>query len=219
MLKKQLSCNSESFETQNPAAKCVFFINSTLENGTSVNEVFHFKANDSLTKSHKITSKINPVNSIQPQKQAESHFTAFSPTFQSPTNYSNTYKLNPQQNSGANPTQKQSKFIPNAPQINISDMSTQLKPERIFKDIPKEAAQISSSPARFSSPKLLSPVKHSQKFGISHQITQPSSEKLILATAKSPQPLTSPVFSSEKQNSCSKWFCGLPSCARRSNFV
>ena len=74
MLKKQISRDPDSFETPIQAAEHHFSSHSTSNNGAPVNQVFRFKVNDSPAKSHEINPKINPINSFQPQKQAEKYF-------------------------------------------------------------------------------------------------------------------------------------------------
>ena len=82
--KTQFSHDPASFEASKSAHDCNFLADSYLKNGTPENQVFCFKTHEASIKTHKTNFKNTNLKSIQHQRKAETHFTAFSPTFQIP---------------------------------------------------------------------------------------------------------------------------------------
>ena len=79
-LENQLSLKPECTETQNSASTHHFSSSTLSKNGTSGSYDLRYKKNDFSTESHESSPKINVLSSIQPSKQAETSFTAFSLT-------------------------------------------------------------------------------------------------------------------------------------------
>ena len=114
----QFTSDRSSFEAQESTSESHFSSNLTSNSGTSENAVFRFKVNDSTTKSHEPNPKNNVPNPTQPPKQAEAHFSAFSPAFQKPANSATIATDQKRSITYLNPTQNAFKRDRNSPTIN-----------------------------------------------------------------------------------------------------
>ena len=134
-----------------------FLSNSSSKSGTSVQSVFRFKVNDSPTKSNEINAKINSAISSQPQKRAETHFSAFSPTFQIPVNSKTTSTDQKRLITQSKPTQNPLKMEKTSPTNNKITSNNAQQTQKTSKNYQKAADQKSTVPERISSPKCSPP--------------------------------------------------------------
>ena len=157
MDKTQIPSFPVSTENPNSTSDRQFLGYSASQSDPSRNTVFRFKVHDSPTESHETNSNNNNTNSTQPRKQAEAHFSAFSPMFQKPVKSDlidtaqkrSTTHLNPVQNASKRPTNvpKSNHFPPSSAQqqLKSSDSST------------KAAYQNEGLPPRISAPNQFPP--------------------------------------------------------------
>ena len=202
MLRMQLSRDPYSSETLIQAAEHHFSSHSTSNNGIPVNSVFRFEVNDSYAKSHEINPKTNPVNSLQPQKQAETHFSAFSPTFQIPVNSKTTSTDQKRLITQSKPTQNPLKMEKTSPTNNKITSNNAQQTQKTSENSQKAADQKSTVPARISSPKYSPPpVKQGQKIIFNSQIKQTTTGNIALAAATPATHSFCPVSISQNKNS------------------
>ena len=118
MDKTQIPSFPVSTENPNSTSDCQFLGYSASQSGPSGNTVFRFKVHDSPTESHEINPNNNNTNSTQPRKQAEAHFSAFSPMFQKPIKSDLIDTAQKQSTTHLNPVQNASKRAINVPKSN-----------------------------------------------------------------------------------------------------
>ena len=200
--KTQFSHDPASFEASKSAHDCNVLADSYLKNGTPETQVFCFKTHEASIKTHETNLKNTNLKSIQRQRKAETHFTAFSPTFQIPAK-PDIFSSNQNRSfTKAKPPQMPSKMDTyNLPINNFNSSSAHNQAKTSEKSSKAVHQNQSLSAGNFASNQSPPPPKQGQNFRFSSQIKQTTSANLILATAAPISKLSSPVFISSIQNS------------------
>jgi len=203
--KSQFSSNTNSVESPKPASEPHFFSMSSSVNDTANLYEFRFKPHEFPTKCHEKSPVVNAINSSQPPKQAETHFTAFSSLFQQPANSRKPSMDHSKQLFRSNSSQISSKMDKESVPIDNGILQNAQQSTKNSTPSKKAADPISTVPAQISPSKHSPPpVKHTQKSRFNSQIKQTTSGNLTLATATPAIHSFSPVFNSKNQNSLDK---------------